>query len=147
MIALPHILIVEDNEDDYEATVRSFRRAHFVNPISWCRHGQAALDFLRYEGEFQTRSGSQADLILLDLNMPGLDGRKVLEVVKTDRGLRSIPIVVLTTSSDSKDIEDCYALGASTYIQKPVDFKGLAEAIRTMNNYWFGIALLPQTHN
>ena len=147
MIALPHILIVEDNEDDYEATVRSFRRAHFVNPISWCRHGQSALDFLRYEGEYQARNGSQADLILLDLNMPGLDGRKVLEVVKMDRGLKSIPVVVLTTSSDSKDIEDCYALGASTYIQKPVDFKGLAEAIRTMNDYWFGIALLPQTHN
>ena len=145
MIPLPHILIVEDNEDDYEATVRSFRRAHFVNPISWCRHGQQALDFLRYEGEFARRVDCQADLILLDLNMPGLDGRKVLDVLKRDDALKTIPVVILTTSSDVRDVEECYALGASTYIQKPVDFKGLAEAIRTMNDYWFGIALLPQT--
>ncbi len=147
MLTLPHILIVEDNEDDYEAAVRSFRRAHFINPISWCKNGQSALDFLRYEGEYEGRKGTQADLILLDLNMPGVDGRKVLDVVKADKALKHIPVVVLTTSADTKDVEDCYELGASTYIQKPVDFKGLAEAIRTMNDYWFGIALLPQAQN
>jgi two-component system response regulator len=146
MIALPHILIVEDNEDDYEATERSFRRARFVNPISWCRNGQDALDFLRREGAYANHREITADLILLDLNMPGLDGRRVLEILKTDERFKSIPVVVLTTSSDSKDVEKCYELGASTYIQKPVDFQSLAEAVRTMKDYWFGIAILPQMH-
>jgi two-component system, response regulator len=145
MIALPHILIVEDNEDDYEATERSFRRARFVNPISWCRNGQDALDFLRREGAYANYGEITADLILLDLNMPGLDGRRVLEILKADERFKSIPVVVLTTSSDSKDVEKCYELGASTYIQKPVDFQGLAEAVRTMKDYWFHIAILPQT--
>ena len=138
MLKLPNILIIEDNEDDYEATERSFRRAHFVNPIFWCRNGQQAVEFLR-------TSGHTADLILLDLNMPGMDGQHVLEFIKAEETLKSIPVVVLATSADEKDIETCYALGASTYIQKPVNFEGLAEAIRTMNEYWFGIALLPQT--
>jgi two-component system response regulator len=145
MIALPHILIVEDNEDDYEATERSFRRARFLNPISWCRNGQEALEFLRGEGKHaRNEGGPQTDLILLDLNMPGLDGRRVLEIVKADERFKTIPVVVLTTSSDSKDVEKCYELGASTYIQKPVNFEGLAEAVRTMKDYWFGIAILPQ---
>lgn len=146
MIALPHILIVEDNEDDYEATERSFRRARFINPISWCRNGQDALDFLRREGAYAGQGEVTADLILLDLNMPGLDGRRVLEILKADERFKSIPVVILTTSSDSKDVEKCYELGASTYIQKPVDFQGLAEAVRTMKDYWFGIAILPQMH-
>jgi CheY-like chemotaxis protein len=145
MIPLPYILIIEDNADDYEATERNLRRAHFVNPITWCRNGQAALNFLRYDGEYENRRSSQPDLILLDLNMPGMDGRTVLEIVKSDHALKSIPVVVLTTSSDAKDMEACHTLGASTYIQKPVDFKGLTEAVRAMKDNWFGIALLPQT--
>jgi two-component system, response regulator len=146
MIALPHILIVEDNEDDYEATERSFRKARFLNPISWCRSGQEALDFLRGETQGGKKAAStDTDLILLDLNMPGLDGRRVLEILKHDDRLKTIPVVILTTSSDAKDVEKCYELGASTYIQKPVNFEGLAEAVRTMKDYWFGIAILPQT--
>jgi CheY-like chemotaxis protein len=139
MIALPHILIIEDNEDDYEAAERSFRQAHFVNPISWCRTGQEALDFLQ-------RGRRPADLILLDLNLPGMGGRRVLEAVKADPALKSIPVVILTAIADSRDVESCLALGASTHIPKPVDFQGLTEAIRTMNDHWFGIALLPQTN-
>ena len=139
MIALPNILIIEDNEDDYEATARSFRQAHFVNPISWCRTGQEALDFLQ-------RGHRPADLILLDLNLPGMGGRRVLETVKADPALKSIPVIILTAIADSRDVESCLALGAATHIPKPVDFKGLAEAIGTMNDHWFGIALLPQTN-
>jgi two-component system, response regulator len=146
MIALPHILIVEDNQDDYEAAERSFRRAHFINPISWCQSGQAALDFLHYSGQYAMRDTPQPDLVLLDLNMPGIDGRKFLRIVKNDDVLKSIPVVVLTTSTASNDIEDCYALGASTYIHKPVEFHSLADAIRTMKDYWFGIAVLPKQY-
>ncbi len=75
--------------------------------------------------------------------MPGLDGRKVLATVKQDPTLKQIPIVILTTSSDERDVTECYKLGASTYIQKPVDFDGLIAAVRRIKDYWFGIALLP----
>jgi two-component system, response regulator len=146
MIPLPYILIVEDNEDDFEATERSFRKAHFLNPISWCRSGQEALTFLHCQGEDSSRANPKADLILLDLNMPGMDGRRLLEIIKTEDDLKSISVVVLTTSNNDRDIDRCYALGASTYIQKPVSFEALVRAIQTMKDYWFGIALLPSTH-
>ena len=139
MPAIPVILLVEDNEDDYEATVRSLKKNHFLNPVHWCRSGREALEFL----QTATETGALPDLILLDLNMPGIDGRQVLAAVKGDAALRHIPVIVLTTSNDSRDVDQCYDIGASTYIQKPVSFEGLTEAIRTMKDYWFGIALLP----
>jgi two-component system response regulator len=144
MNELAHVLIVEDNEDDYEATRRSFMKNHFINPLSWCRSAEEGLRALR-SAEALGGDGAMPDLILLDLNMPGMDGRRFLEIVKTEENLKAIPIVVLTTSSDSTDIERCYQLGASTYIQKPVSFDGLTQAVRTMKDYWFGIALLPST--
>ena len=145
MNELAHVLIVEDNEDDYEATRRSFVKNHFVNPLSWFRSAEDALRALRSsDGECSDRPAEyRPDLIMLDLNMPGMDGRRFLEIVKADDNLKSIPVVVLTTSSDPTDIERCYQLGASTYIQKPVSFDGLTQAVSTMKDYWFGIALLP----
>ena len=142
---LAHVLIVEDNEDDYEATRRSFVKNHFVNPLSWSRSAEEALRTLRSNEGPQPggQPESRPDLILLDLNMPGMDGRRFLEIIKADEKLKSIPVVVLTTSSDAMDIERCYQLGASTYIQKPVSFDGLTKAVSTMKDYWFGIALLP----
>lgn len=142
---LATILLVEDNIDDYEAAIRSFKQAHLDNPVQWCKSGRDALDYLKHEGAYASKRRSSAPaLILLDLNMPGIDGRKTLSLVKQDDELRKIPVVILTTSADERDIEQCYALGASTYIQKPVDFEGLVEAIRRIKNYWFGIALLPR---
>lgn len=144
MTALTHILLVEDNQDDYEATLRSLKRNHFLNPVQWCKSGQEALDYLQGKGIYAAPFPSRKpDLILLDLNMPGIDGRQVLHVIKTDAVLKSIPVVILTTSADSKDVDQCYQIGASTYIQKPVSFEGLTQAIGTMKDYWFGIALLP----
>ena len=138
------ILLVEDNEDDYEAAFRSLQKNHFINPIKWCKSGQDALDYLRGQGQHKDRGTAQNPcLILLDLNMPGIDGRQVLSQIKQDEKLKSIPVVILTTSSDAKDVEQCYMIGASTYIQKPVSFEGLTEAIRTMKDYWFGVAILP----
>jgi len=133
-----------DNEDDFEATQRSFAKSHFLNPIVWCQNGRDALAYLFCDGAHAGRRGGNPQLILLDLNMPGLDGRRTLEIIKGDEKLCTIPVVVLTTSADRRDVERCYELGASTYIQKPVSFEGLAEAVRTMTDYWFGIALLPQ---
>lgn len=141
---ITHILLVEDNQDDYEATVRSLKKNHFMNPIQWCKNGQEALDYLYQQGEFANHPDvKRPDLILLDLNMPGLGGRQVLQRLKADPEKCAIPVVILTTSKDSKDVNKCYEIGASTYIQKPVNFEGLTEAIRTMKDYWFGVAILP----
>ena len=145
MADLTHILLVEDNQDDYEATVRSLKKNHFMNPVHWCKNGQEALDYLFPQGEMvENNQVKIPDLILLDLNMPGIDGRQVLRCIKDDAKLRSIPVVILTTSKDAQDIDACYQIGASTYIQKPVSFDGLTEAIRTMKEYWFGVAILPR---
>lgn len=138
------ILLIEDSPDDFEATARSFQKAGLANPLHWCSSGQEALDYLHQTGKYKSSAGvEQPALILLDLNMPGLDGRALLEIVKQDKTLRRIPVVVLTTSSDARDIERCYELGASTYIQKPVDFDGLVEVAKVIRDYWFGIALVP----
>jgi len=141
--SLSNILMVEDNEDDYEAAVRSLKKNHFANPVHWCKNGQDGLDYLRHQGKYADNTDTLPGLILMDLNMPGIDGRHMLGMIKEDEKLRSVPVVVLTTSSDTKDVEQCYQLGANTYIQKPVSFEGLVEAVRTMKEYWFDIALLP----
>ncbi|MDZ4868249.1 MAG: response regulator [Alphaproteobacteria bacterium] len=132
------ILIVEDSPDDFEATKRAFTKANLRNRIHRAESGEEALSFLRDE------ANPRPGIILLDLNMPGLDGRKTLEIIKQTRALQSIPVVILTTSNDERDVEACYKLGANTYIQKPVDFDGLIAAIRRLKEYWFEIAILPK---
>lgn len=131
------ILVVEDSDDDFDATKRAFNKANLSNPIIRAASGEAALEYLG-NGE-QHRPG----LILLDLNMPGMDGRKTLKIIKEKSALKKIPVVILTTSDDERDVDACYELGANTYIQKPVDFDGLIAAIRRLKEYWFEIALLP----
>jgi len=143
MTAIPALLLVEDNEDDYEATLRSLRRNHVLNPVQWCRSGRDALDYMLREGHYAGTQDAGPSLVLLDLNMPGIDGRQVLVYMKNNPDLRHIPVVILTTSSSPTDIDQCYAIGASTYIQKPVSFEGLTEAIRAMKDYWLGVAILP----
>lgn len=131
------ILLVDDNDDDVEATLRAFKRTNLKNGIVRAATGAEAIALLRDQRV-------QPGLILLDLNMPGLDGRRVLSILKGDNELRKIPVVVLTTSGDERDVEECYQLGANTYIQKPVDLDGLFAAIQRLKDYWFEIALLPR---
>ena len=139
------ILLVEDNQDDYEATCRAFKKANLCNPIIWCKSGRDALDCLKREGAYKdTSKGVRPGLVLLDLNMPGMDGRKTLKVIKQDDTLKRIPVIILTTSSDERDIQACYQAGANTYVQKPVSFDGLIEAFKRLKAYWFEIALLPK---
>ena len=132
------ILMVEDSDDDFDAAKRAFTKANLHNPIVRVKSGEAALAYL--QDETQTWPG----IILLDLNMPGLDGRRTLDFIKKDQNLRKIPVIILTTSDDERDIQSCYNIGANTYIQKPVDFNGLIEAIKRLKEYWFEIALLPK---
>lgn len=138
------ILLVDDSDDDYEATVRSLKKNNVMNPVHWCKNGQDALNYLRNIGVHPPSATERLpSLILLDLNMPGIDGREVLSSIKADERLRGIPIVILTTSSDERDVNECYRIGASTYIQKPVTFEGLTDAIGALRHYWFDIAILP----
>lgn len=143
-ISTQSILIVEDSEDDYEATLRAFKKVNLHNPIHWCSSGQDALDFLKHDGKYRDTRDQKPGLILLDLNMPGLDGRKTLQLLKAHDHLKCIPVIILTTSSDERDVQACYQLGANTYVQKPVSFDGLMEAIKRLKEYWFEIALLPK---
>ena len=132
------ILVVEDSEDDFDATLRAFTKVNLRNPVVRAASGQEALDYL---GDGAHCPG----IILLDLNMPGLDGRQTLRTIKQNAVLKHIPVVVLTTSDDERDVQACYDLGANTYIQKPVDFDGLIAAIKQLKEYWFEIALLPKS--
>ena len=132
------ILIVEDSEDDFDATKRAFGQTNLLNPIEHAWSGQEALDFLK------SPEHQRPGIILLDLSMPGLDGRRTLEIIKQSEHLKKIPGVILTTSNDERDVKSCYELGANTYIQKPVDFDGLIAAIQQLKEYWFEIAVLPK---
>jgi two-component system, response regulator len=139
------ILMVEDSEEDYEATLRAFRRASLRNTVFWCKSGEEAIDFLRAKGNYVARSAAEKPgMILLDLNMRGMDGRKVLEIVKNDEEFKGIPVIILTTSGSDRDVKACYEAGANTYIQKPVTFEGLIDAMRRLKEFWFEIALLPR---
>jgi len=132
------ILMIEDSEDDFYATKRAFGKANLLNPIEHVTSGQAALEYLKSD------KNRKPSIILLDLNMPGMDGRMTLDHIKHDRLLNKIPVVILTTSNDERDVKACYELGANTYIQKPVDFDGLIFAIKQLKGYWFEIAILPK---
>lgn len=137
-MTLTSILLIEDNDDDYEAVVRAFRKAGVANPVHWARSGVEAMR--RLGGTEAVAPG----LILLDLNLPGMDGRRILQLIKKNPLTRSIPVVILTTSADERDVRDCYDLGANTYMQKPVEFDALTDAARGLSGYWFDIAMLPR---
>jgi len=139
------ILVVEDSPEDYETTLRAFRRAGLRNRMLRCETGDDALDFLHRRGRYADPSVSpRPAIILLDLNLPGTDGRDVLIEIKRAAPLAPIPVVVLTTSADARDVEACYAAGANSYVQKPVDLDGFMEAIRLLSEYWFDVVILPR---
>jgi two-component system response regulator len=139
------ILIVEDSDIDYETTLRALKNSNMANPVQRCEDGEEALDYLYQRNQFSNAESSpRPELILLDLNLPGTDGRDVLEEIKKDTKLKTIPVIVLTTSSDGRDIEKCYQVGANSYINKPVDLEGFFEAIRKLKDFWFEVALLPK---
>ncbi len=139
------ILLVEDSPEDFEATVRAFKKSGLKNPIVRCEDGDGALDYLYRRGPWADPEESpRPGVILLDLNLPGTDGREVLTEIKKHDQLRHIPVIVLTTSNDQRDVEACYQAGANSYIQKPVDMDGFLKAIERLNGYWFEVVVLPR---
>jgi CheY-like chemotaxis protein len=137
------ILVVEDSAEDYEATVRALGRASLTAPIVRCVDGDDALDWLYRQGDYAGKQLPPPLLILLDLNLPGTDGREALTAIKADAELSHIPVVVLTTSSNPRDVADCYRAGANTYIIKPVNLPLFYEAVACLVQYWLQVAALP----
>jgi CheY-like chemotaxis protein len=127
----PPLLLIEDSQEDRVATMRAFKKCGLVNPIIWCGNGDDALDYLHQRGRYaETGSALRPGVILLDLNMPGTDGREVLAQIKQSESLKTIPVIVLSTSSDTRDIVGSYKAGASSYLRKPVDMEGFGAAMR-----------------
>ena len=134
------ILLVEDNEDDVMITRRGFDKAKLAVHLHHVENGKKCMEFLRKEGKYS--DVPTPDLILLDLNMPIMDGREVLAEIVQDEKLCKLPVVVLTTSSAEADVLDMYKLRCSSYITKPVDFDQFRRVIEALANYWFTVVVL-----
>ncbi len=140
------ILIVEDSDDDFFATMRAFKKNNLVNPVQRCTNGDQALDYLFQRGEFAAPAKApRPGIILLDLNLPGTDGRDVLQTIKAAPQLQKIPVIILTTSNAEYNVEWCYSVGVNSYVQKPVDFEGFIRAISLLSDYWLNISILPKS--
>jgi two-component system response regulator len=131
------ILLVEDNPDDVELTRIAFNEAKIANTLVVARDGAEALDYLFARGAYAGRDpNSLPSIVLLDLNLPKVDGREVLQAIRGNELTRSLPVVVLTTSVEPFDVEASYALGVNSYIQKPVDFEHFVWAVQQVGLYW-----------
>ena len=131
------ILLVEDNPDDLDLALYALQRNQLANHIHVVRDGIEALDFVFCRGKYQERSCSQIPkLILLDLNMPKLNGLEVLEAIRANPSTAGIPVVILTTSREESDLVESYRLGVNSYIVKPVDFEQFSEVVRQLGFYW-----------
>lgn len=138
------LLVIEDSDEDFFAFERMVRRSSFTNPIYRCSNGDEALNFLYHIGEYADATiAPRPAMILLDLNLPGLDGRQVLLQIKQEETLKTIPVVIFTTSSNPKDIEVCYQSGVNGYIIKPIDASKLKRTIQLVIEYWFDVNTLP----
>lgn len=136
-----HILLVEDNEGDIVLTLEAFNDVKLKNSIHVVRDGEEALQYLHQQGPYS--DATLPDIILLDINLPKMDGKEVLAYIKSHDQFKSIPIVMLTTSSSEKDISDSYASYANCYITKPVDFEKFIQVIRSIEEFWISIVQLP----
>lgn len=136
-----HILLVEDNEGDIILTLEAFNDVKLKNTVSVVRDGEEAVQYLNQEGSFQ--DAIPPDFILLDINLPKMDGKEVLAYIKHHDRFKAIPVVMLTTSSSEKDIKDAYSGFANCYITKPVDFEKFIQVIRSIEDFWISIVQLP----
>jgi two-component system response regulator len=131
------ILLVEDNPTDAELCIRALKQSNLANKLVWVKDGAEALDFIFAKGEFSHRAVINGPkVILLDLRLPKVDGMEVLRQVKADERTRTIPVVVLTSSKEDKDIAESYKLGVNSYISKPVEFDEFAKTVSELGLYW-----------
>lgn len=139
------ILLVEDSPTDRELTLRALEKAKIANRIEIARDGEEALDFIFGRGAHESRAGEEPPrLVLLDLKLPKVDGLEVLERIKKDPVKRSIPVVVLTSSREQRDLVESYNFGANSYIVKPVEFEGFMAAVTELGMYWLILNQAPE---
>ena len=138
-----YIILVDDNPDDAEATQRSLLKNKFDYPVKWLGSGEALIEHLNnlnHDGDMLAKFPL---FVLLDLNMPGLDGKDVLRTLRMNQKYNLIPIIIFTTSNDPRDVSECYNLGANSFIQKPLSYEKLNSTVKALKDYWLEIALLP----
>ncbi len=135
------ILLIEDNEGDIILTMEALTETTIPNTLSVTRDGEEGMEFLYKLGKYA--DAPTPDLILLDLNMPKKDGKEVLKEIKSHKELKVIPVVILTNSNAKKDVVECYELQANCYINKPLDFEEFSKVIRTIEQFWLSMVLLP----
>ncbi len=135
------ILLVEDNPAEVRLTVEGLKEARIANNLNAIMDGQSAIDYLERRGKYAR--AARPDLILLDLNLPGIDGRAVLKHVKESPTLKVIPVVVITSSEAETDIVKSYEAHANCFISKPIDFEGFTRVIRSIEHFWFTVVRLP----
>jgi CheY-like chemotaxis protein len=140
---LGRILMVEDDPKDVELTMMALEGHNLANEVVVTRDGEEALDYLYRRGKYSTRSNDHPAVILLDLKLPKIDGLEVLRQVKTDNNLKIIPVVVLTSSNEEKDLVSSYRLGVNAYVVKPVDFHEFVNAIKELGVFWAIINAAP----
>ena len=133
------ILLVEDNVNDAELTMRALKKGGLANQLMWVKNGELALDYLFRRGTYADRTEGSPRLVLLDLKMPGMDGIDVLRAIKADEHLRRIPVVVMTSSQEERDMSQSYDLGVNSYVVKPVDFNSVADVVTQAGYYWLAI--------
>ena len=146
MADVPVILVVEDREDDILLIRKSFERAGVANPVHYVRSGDEALAYLLGEWKYANRAEFPLPtLVLLDLKLPGMDGFEVLAWIRQQEGLRALPVIVLTSSTQLSDVNRAYQLGASSFFVKEIEFQNLVELSRLLQNYWLVKVRTPQT--
>ena len=136
MTTLGRILIVEDDPNDVELTLTALADYNLANEVVVTRDGQQALDYLHCRGEFSTRANGNPAVMLLDLKLPKIGGLEVLQQIKSDERLKMIPVVVLTSSNEEKDMMRSYSLGVNAYVVKPVDFHEFVNAVKELGVFW-----------
>jgi chemotaxis family two-component system response regulator Rcp1 len=139
------ILLAEDNENDVELTRQGFKRCKLVLNLHHVKDGEECMAFLRKQGRYS--NAPTPDLLLLDLNMPRMNGREVLAEIVTDETLNAIPVVVLTTSAQDEEIVKMYKMRCSSYIIKPIDFTKFLSVVRAISEYWFTVVVLPKENS
>ena len=138
------IAIAEDDQDDRELTRDAFATVCGERPLEFFNDGVELLEYLRKCADVEDRSVELPAMILLDLNMPRIDGRQALRQIRADARLQHVPVVMLSTSRSERDIKESYRNGANSFITKPPRFQGLVDAVRSLDGYWFSVASLPE---
>lgn len=134
----PHknILLVDDNHNDITLMIKAFREAHFGNEIIVAEDGEEALDFLYKQGKFADYQGDYPVFILLDIKMPLLNGIEVLKLIRKDHSFDKIPVIMMTSSRDTRDLEECYENGANSFVVKPVNIRDFIDVVKNVGQYW-----------